>query len=70
MLATKIRALCRERKISVAQLEEKTEIGKNSIYDWNRVNPSVDKVKRVADVLGVSIDELLREEPDDAKGAT
>lgn len=62
MLATKIRALCRERKISVAQLEEKTDIGKNSIYDWNRVNPAVDKVKRVADFFGITVDELLKED--------
>jgi transcriptional regulator with XRE-family HTH domain len=46
----------------VAILEEQTGIGKNSIYEWDKSNPSVDKVKRVADYFRVTVDELLREE--------
>lgn len=65
MLATKIRKLCREKNISVSTLEEKTELGKNSIYDWDKSVPSVDKVKRVADYFGTTVDDLLREEADD-----
>ena len=68
MLATKIRKLCRERQISVAILEEQTGIGKNSVYEWDKSNPSVDKVKRVADYFRVTVDELLREEDIDAEG--
>ena len=62
MLATKIRDLCRERGISVADLEKKADLGKNTIYCWNDSEPGVDKVKRVAAVLGITMDELLKEE--------
>lgn len=62
MIVPKIRALCKERKVSMAVLEKSTGIGKNSIYDWDRSVPAVDKVKRVADYFGVTVDELLREE--------
>lgn len=62
MLATKIRSLCRERGISITDLEKKADLGKNTIYYWNDIEPGVEKVKRVADVLGVTVDELLREE--------
>lgn len=70
MLATKIRKLCRERQTSVAILEEQTGIGKNSIYEWDKSSPSVDKVKRVADYFRVTVDELLREEDSDAEGTS
>lgn len=62
MLATRIRNLCKERGISVTDLEEKAEVGKNTIYYWNEIEPGVAKVKRVADILGVTVDELLKEE--------
>lgn len=62
MLATKIRGLCRERGISVTDLEKMAGLGKNTIYYWDDIEPGVEKVKRVAAVLGVTMDELLREE--------
>ena len=62
LLATKIRALCRERNISISQLEEKADLKKNSIYDWDKSIPAVDKVMRVADCLGTSVEDLLKEE--------
>ncbi len=62
MLATKIRSLCRERGISITDLEKKADLGKNTIYYWNDIEPGVEKVKRVADVLGGTVDELLKEE--------
>lgn len=36
--------------------------GFRNIYRWDEHTPSVDKVQRVAEVLGVTVDELLREE--------
>ena len=59
MLFSNIKALCDERRISITDLEEGAEIARGTIYKWKTVEPSVSKVKRVADFLGVSVDYLL-----------
>lgn len=51
----------KEKNISINTLEEKVGLGKGSICKWNKVAPSVISLKKVADELGCSIDELLRE---------
>lgn len=48
--------------ISLNQLEEMAGIGKNTIYRWNDSLPGIDKVQKVAQVLGVTLDELLAKE--------
>ena len=59
MLVDHILQLCKERNISLAELERQSGINQRSIYRWNENVPSVDKVKRVADFFGVSVDDLL-----------
>lgn len=59
MLYTKIKALSKEKKIPVYVIEEKLDLSRGSICKWNCVNPSFDKVVGVAQILGVSIDELI-----------
>ena len=54
--------LCNKEKISISELEQRTNISKRSIYDWSDHVPSIDKVKRVADYFGVTMDELMRED--------
>lgn len=61
MLA-KIKELCAQHGTSLSKVEEACGIGSNSMHKWDRHTPSVDKVKRVADYFGVSVDELLKEE--------
>lgn len=58
----KIKALAKSRGLSVVQVEEQCDIGRRSIYKWDEHTPNVDKVKRVADFFGVSMDELLEPE--------
>lgn len=68
MLAN-IKRLCISQGLTIQQLEDKAQISAGTIGRWGRdgkLMPSVDKVKRVADVLGVTVDELLREEAADA----
>ena len=55
-----IKRLCKERKITIGSLEQKTGISRNAISRWDKNSPSVDKVKKVADFLGVTVDELLK----------
>lgn len=58
----RIKALCKERGISISELEERTGLGKNTVYRWGTIMPSADKLSRVAKVLGVTTEELLRED--------
>ena len=58
-MVDRIKALCKDRGISIVELEERSGIGKNTIYRWNVVMPSADKLARVAKVLGVTTEDLL-----------
>ena len=58
-LVEKIKDLCKEKKISVAELERKTGISNGQIRKWDVSTPGVDKLKLVADYFDVSVDYLL-----------
>ena len=58
-LYEKIRALCAQRKISVRHLEMKCRMAGGTICRWSEHPPSIDRAKRVADFLGVTLDELM-----------
>ena len=55
----RIKALAKERGISVAEVERRSGLSKNTIKKWDRSIPSVDKVASVAKCLGVTIEDLL-----------
>ena len=59
-LLKNIRAISKKKKIPLYVIEEKAEIAKGSISKWNDVAPSIEKVIKVADVLGVSVNTLLK----------
>lgn len=54
-----IKKLARKQGMTLAQLNEKAGLGKNSIYHWSTKTPSTDNLSKVADVLHVSVDYLL-----------
>jgi len=62
LLFGKIRDLCVKRNINISTLERETQLGRNTIYRWDESSPSANKLKRVADYFGVTVDELLKEE--------
>lgn len=55
----RVKKLCEEQKISIVELEEKVGFGRNSMYSWKKNKPSAEKLERVADYFGVSVDYLL-----------
>lgn len=55
----RLKVLLDERKLSINELEEKLEIGKNSLYSWKKGIPKGTNLIKVADYFDVSVDYLL-----------
>ncbi|QEA34798.1 helix-turn-helix domain-containing protein [Weissella soli] len=51
--------IAKKRGLSLQDTATAAGIGINSIYGWKNKKPSIDRIKAVADVLGVSVDYLL-----------
>lgn len=58
-LVEKIKKLCKEKKTSIPRLEKELGFGNGAIYNWDTNAPSVDKVQKVADYFGITIDSLV-----------
>lgn len=58
-LLERIKKLAKDRDVSIYQLEEEINIGRNTIYQWNKRTPSSDKLEAVANYFNVSVDYLL-----------
>lgn len=54
-----IRELAKEKNMSITSLEQTLGLGNGTIGKWKKQNPTCDKLKLVADYLGVTIDYLL-----------
>lgn len=66
VLYDNVKRLCEEKGVSILSLEKALGFARSSICKWNDNEPGIRKVQKVAEYLGVSIEELLRE--DDGKG--
>ncbi len=58
-IVTNIKALCALRGITVRDIERRCGIAGGAIAHWQTSSPSVRRVQRVADALGVGIDDLI-----------
>lgn len=58
-LFERTKEISKKRGMSLQDAAKSAGIGINSIYQWKKQTPSVDRIKLVADVLGVSVDYLL-----------
>lgn len=58
-----INRLCVMHGIGITALERRVGLGNGTICRWAVNSPSVSNLAKVADFFGVSIDDLLREEP-------
>lgn len=59
MILENIRRLCSKKPVSIAKLERETGIGNGTINRWDKVSPSIDNVRKVAEYFGVSVDALI-----------
>lgn len=62
MLYKNIEARCKDRGMSISALEKAVGLGNATIKGWRESAPRVDKLQKVADFFGCTVDELLKEE--------
>ena len=65
----RIRKILNEKDMSISELERLSDIARGTVGKWDKVVPSADKLQRVAQTLGTSMDYLLtgKEPKDDAE---
>ena len=63
MILENITRLCKENGVSIARLERETGMGNGTIARWGSSSPTIGNVKAVADYFGVTIDQLMEENP-------
>lgn len=61
MIYERIKAICDERGIPIYQLEARAGVANGTIGGWRISDPKVPTLKKVADALGVTVDELIKE---------
>lgn len=61
LIYDKIKEICKEKGVSPSSVEKKAGLGNGAITKWNNFSPSVKNLKAVADILDVSVDELIEE---------
>lgn len=66
----RIKETAKKRGLTLAQLNDKAGLGTNSIYHWKSKRPSAENLSKVANVLGVSSDYLLGNDPTPTKKKT
>ena len=55
----RIRKILDEKDMSISELERLSNISRGTVGKWDKVIPSADKLQRVAQTLGTSMDYLL-----------
>ncbi|MBB1063597.1 helix-turn-helix domain-containing protein [Limosilactobacillus fastidiosus] len=55
----RVKKLAEKQGISIVELEEKLDFGRNSLYSWKKKTPNGDRLKKVADFFNVTTDYLL-----------
>lgn len=66
-LKDKVTSVAKEQNITVSKIEQDCGIARSSIDKWSRTSPSIDKVKKVADYLSVSVDWLCSDDAETQK---
>lgn len=51
----RIKKLAKEHGMTIAEVNDRAGLGKNSLYNWKYQKPSYESLKKVADVLGFSV---------------
>lgn len=66
MIYENVRRLANKKDMSICKLERNAGLQNGTIGKWRTSSPNVSSIKAVADVLGVTVDVLIREDGADA----
>ncbi|MBR7797026.1 helix-turn-helix domain-containing protein [Agaribacter marinus] len=64
MIGEKIKSLRTDKKMSISELAEKAGVAKSYLSSIERniqINPSIQFIEKISKVLGVSVNELIRD---------
>ena len=61
MIYDKIKAICKEKEISVSAVEKEAGLSSGAISKWNTCSPTLENANAVAKVLECTVDDLLQE---------
>lgn len=64
MLYDRIKDLCKEREITIAALERELGFPRSSLSKVDKHTPSMQKMQKIADYFGITVDELSDGNPD------
>lgn len=59
MIFDRIKAICKEKGITISGLEKQAGLSHGAISKWNKASPTIENLQAVANVLKVKIDELV-----------
>lgn len=62
MIYERIKEICAKKKISISSVERATGLSNGSISKWSESTPKVDNLLKIADYLGVTLEELIKDE--------
>lgn len=62
-----IKAIAEEQGMTIKDVAYKAGIGESSIYRWKVTQPSITSLRKVANVLNVSVNDLMQEAPTDTQ---
>ena len=57
-----IKKLCELKGTTINRIEKECGLSHGAIRKWDEHPPSVWKVKQISDILGVTVDDLLKQE--------
>ena len=60
MIYENIQSLCRQKGISISRLEREIGLGNGTVCRWKQSDPTVTRLKPVADYFGVALESLMR----------
>lgn len=61
MIYDNIKSIAEKKGMSIAEIEKKAQIGNGTIGRWRESFPNVDSIVKVAKVLNVSVNTLIKE---------
>lgn len=59
MIYDNIKAICKEKGLSVSYVEKQAGLGNGAISKWNTSSPTIENLQAVASVLKVNVNKLI-----------